>query len=248
MLPIARAPLTRAAERPVKSRAQPTAAVLERLSSLLSSIACAWNGTARWAAKAHWAAAQSHRRRLKARQDPGRGGARSAAHRELPGPLPLKTPLLTRARRGARRTAAREELRLQVGTLRFDLNALAEGKDKASRKKALGLKADFLKKARPPARRRRFPCAWESLAMRRSTVRACRRAGEPVVRVLWPFGVPEPPEQPDKVWMKRASQSEQCPAAQADELDYALRMKNETKAAAALTATKSALDVMLQAV
>ncbi|KAK9827271.1 hypothetical protein WJX81_006704 [Elliptochloris bilobata] len=77
-------------------------------------------------------------------------------------------------------TAAREELRLQVGTLRFDLNALAESKDKASRKKALSLKKDFLKKA--------------------------------------------------------------------EELDYALRMKNEEKAAAALTATKSALDVVLQAV
>lgn len=48
----------------------------------------------------------------------------------------------------ARRTAAREELRLQVGTLRFDLNALAEGKDKAGRKTALALKKDFLKKAR----------------------------------------------------------------------------------------------------
>lgn len=38
------------------------------------------------------------------------------------------------------------------------------------------------------------------------------------------------------------------PCAQADELDYALRMKNEQKAAAALTETKSALDTVLQAV
>lgn len=35
---------------------------------------------------------------------------------------------------------------------------------------------------------------------------------------------------------------------QAEELDYALRIKNEEKASAALTATKSALDVVLQAV
>jgi len=100
---------------------------------------------------------------------------------------PHLTGLLTRARPGARRTAAREELRLQVGTLRFDLNALAEGKDKASRKKALGLKADFLKKARPPARRRRFPCAWETLATRRSPLRACRRgrAGHARFAAVW---------------------------------------------------------------
>lgn len=36
-----------------------------------------------------------------------------------------------------------------MGTLRFDLNALAESKDKVSRKKAQSLKKDFLKKARP---------------------------------------------------------------------------------------------------
>ena len=87
--------------------------------------------------------------------------------------MPL-TGSLTRGRPGARRTAAREELRLQVGTLRFDLNALAEGKDKASRKKALGLKADFLKKARPP-RGAGGPCARAKAAARRSVLQACRR-------------------------------------------------------------------------
>ncbi len=35
---------------------------------------------------------------------------------------------------------AREQLRRQVGTLRFDLNALAESKPKDAKKKALDLK------------------------------------------------------------------------------------------------------------
>lgn len=42
--------------------------------------------------------------------------------------------------------------------------------------------------------------------------------------------------------------SRELPGLQAEELDYALRIKNEEKAAAALSATKSALDVVLQAV
>ncbi len=44
------------------------------------------------------------------------------------------------------RTEAREQLRRQVGTLRFDLNVLAEAKgNKADKKKALALKQDFIK-------------------------------------------------------------------------------------------------------
>lgn len=41
-------------------------------------------------------------------------------------------------------TEAREELRRQVGTLRFDLNTLAETKPKAEKKAALALRKDFL--------------------------------------------------------------------------------------------------------
>jgi len=42
-------------------------------------------------------------------------------------------------------TEAREELRRQVGTLRFDLNTLASAKGgKEEKKKALGLRKDFL--------------------------------------------------------------------------------------------------------
>lgn len=41
-------------------------------------------------------------------------------------------------------TLAREELRLQVGTLRFDLNTLASIKAKEDKKKALALRKDFL--------------------------------------------------------------------------------------------------------
>jgi photosystem II oxygen-evolving enhancer protein 3 len=43
-----------------------------------------------------------------------------------------------------RRTEAREELRRQVGTLRFDLNALASTKTKDEKKKALALKKEFI--------------------------------------------------------------------------------------------------------
>ena len=45
------------------------------------------------------------------------------------------------------RTAAREELRLQLGTLRFDLNTLGATKPgKSDKKKAILLKQDFIKK------------------------------------------------------------------------------------------------------
>lgn len=45
-------------------------------------------------------------------------------------------------------TAAREELRLQLGTLRFDLNTLGATKPgKSDKKKAILLKQDFIKKA-----------------------------------------------------------------------------------------------------
>ncbi len=46
------------------------------------------------------------------------------------------------------RTEAREQLRRQVGTLRFDLNALAESKPKADKKKALALKKEFIANVR----------------------------------------------------------------------------------------------------
>lgn len=44
-------------------------------------------------------------------------------------------------------TLAREELRGQVGTLRFDINAVAESLGKDGKKALLGKKADFLKAA-----------------------------------------------------------------------------------------------------
>ncbi|KAJ9530011.1 hypothetical protein QJQ45_023292, partial [Haematococcus lacustris] len=43
-------------------------------------------------------------------------------------------------------TEAREQLRRQVGTLRFDLNALAQTKAKEEKKTALELKKDFISK------------------------------------------------------------------------------------------------------
>ncbi len=44
------------------------------------------------------------------------------------------------------RTEAREELRRQVGNLRFDLNTLAQAKPKDEKKKALELRKDFIAK------------------------------------------------------------------------------------------------------
>ena len=54
-------------------------------------------------------------------------------------PLPPASPL---------RTEAREELRRQVGNLRFDLNTLAQAKPKEEKKKALELRKDFIAKVR----------------------------------------------------------------------------------------------------
>jgi len=80
----------------------------------------------------------------------------------------------------ARRTLAREELRLQLGTLRFDLNALISVlNSRDAKKKALGLKKSFLEAA--------------------------------------------------------------------DELDFAIRKKDLTKAQAGLNATQSSLDEVLAA-
>lgn len=42
-------------------------------------------------------------------------------------------------------TEAKEELRRQVGTLRFDLNALASAKGKAEKKDALAAKTQFIR-------------------------------------------------------------------------------------------------------
>jgi photosystem II oxygen-evolving enhancer protein 3 len=44
------------------------------------------------------------------------------------------------------RLEARQELRRQTGTLRFDLNTLAQTKAKDEKKKALELRKDFITK------------------------------------------------------------------------------------------------------
>lgn len=54
------------------------------------------------------------------------------------------------------RTEAREELRRELGTLRFDLNTLASAKDKTARKAALALRTEFL--AKVGAGCPRLPC------------------------------------------------------------------------------------------
>ena len=55
------------------------------------------------------------------------------------------------------RTSAREELRLQVGTLRFDLNTLSSKLDKTKRKQVGDLKKTFLKEASTPLCRLSMP-------------------------------------------------------------------------------------------
>ena len=77
-------------------------------------------------------------------------------------------------------TEAREELRRQVGTLRFDLNALASAKPAEAKKAALAAKKEFI--------------------------------------------------------------------AQVEALDFALRKKNQSAAAAALASTQAALDKVIAAV
>ncbi len=47
------------------------------------------------------------------------------------------------------RTEAREELRRQIGTLRFDLSSLAAGLDKPKRKEAARLQKAFFQKVSP---------------------------------------------------------------------------------------------------
>ena len=51
-------------------------------------------------------------------------------------------------RKTLRRTLAREELRLQIGTLRFDIATLAQQLDKSQRKEALKLNDAFYAKVR----------------------------------------------------------------------------------------------------
>jgi hypothetical protein len=46
------------------------------------------------------------------------------------------------------RTEAREELRRQVGTLRFDLNTLASTKGKEAKKETMALRKDFIRAVR----------------------------------------------------------------------------------------------------
>lgn len=48
------------------------------------------------------------------------------------------------------RTEAREELRRQVGTLRFDLNTLASTKGKEAKKDALAARKEFIKAVSTP--------------------------------------------------------------------------------------------------
>ena len=57
----------------------------------------------------------------------------------------------------ALRTEAREELRRQVGTLRFDLNALASTKAKDAKKDALAARKEFIAKVGGCAARLALP-------------------------------------------------------------------------------------------
>ena len=108
------------------------------------------------------------------------------------------------------RTSAREELRLQVGTLRFDLNTLSSKLDKSKRKQVEGLKKTFLKEV----------CLH----------RACSSDGHHQLSALLP-------DKPHATL-----------AAQADNLDFAIRQKDQGKASSSLVAVKSSLDQVLSSV
>lgn len=79
---------------------------------------------------------------------------------------PLKLPIITQcftlltAFDLSRRTEAREELRRQLGTLRFDLNSLATAKTgKEEKKKALALRKDFIRSVSNQTRRLCICCS-----------------------------------------------------------------------------------------
>ena len=76
------------------------------------------------------------------------------------------------------RTEAREELRRQVGTLRFDLSSLAAGLDKPKRKEAARLQKDFFQKV-----------SWHSIQSDKShtsrTCLLCLRTGKQAAWQSW---------------------------------------------------------------
>lgn len=67
--------------------------------------------------------------------------------------------LLSRVCVLSNRTEAREELRRQVGTLRFDLNTLASTKPKDAKKDALAARKEFIRAVSVPCLQARVsPC------------------------------------------------------------------------------------------
>jgi len=125
-----------------------------------------------------------------------------------------------------RRTQAREELRLQTGTLRFDISTLAGQLDKSKRKEALKLGDAFYAKAR-------------------LFLDACRVSAEPgehaaaalntnvTAAALLPAFYLRPQRR-----LERAERPSVCRDTQVDDLDYAMRKKDATKANAAYAQVK----------
>ena len=162
------------------------------------------------------------------------------------------------------RTSAREELRLQLGTLRFDLNILASALDKPKKKAAEAAKKAFLSKVRCCCCCCCTACADPHICMHGFVDRieifkspaapAAKAAPSSIVRTL---GLPcrldkLPPDctvsdrhagfRDSHVIMRAA-----C-AVQADELDYAIRKKDLAAAQSAYAAAKSALDSAIASV
>lgn len=144
------------------------------------------------------------------------------------------------------RTEAREQLRRQVGTLRFDVRAVAESLPKAEKKEAFAAGKQFLKQ----------------VSHTLSVVSVADRLGfEP--RDHCREGNFSAQDHP---WVDRALREDACSAIlaiteirasddnaskfisiphQTEALDLALRKKDETKALGLLDSTKSALDTVL---
>ena len=138
-----------------------------------------------------------------------------------------------------------------MGTLRFDINAVADTLPKAAKKEVQAAKAEFLVSARgrgggggggggPAAGACMRGAAPGRRARRRRLPAPAQRAAppSPLPQLSHPRP-PPPPTPPPRSPHHRRRQ------AKVDKLDFAMRKKNPETAAAALAETKASLDAVL---
>ena len=146
------------------------------------------------------------------------------------------------------RTEAREELRRQIGTLRFDLSSLAAGLDKPKRKEAARLQKAFFQKVTPCLRRVTSVydviSIWNIHSIQQSRLRATSspHASEKTLSRAVIYRLPVARIEQQMIVCKGLL------AMQVDDLDYAIRIKSPEKASEALSAAQSALDTAIAAV